>query len=767
MENYRIVATMRYLFVLILFVCCNYSCTSPPVDVEEIREEVVEVERYTSFVDQFSGTTGAHTFPGATLPFGMVQVSPETGIERVNRSSGYQLSDSTFFGFTHTHLNRKPVTDLGNLLSMAGNSKKGEIKHAGKTFSSFSHTKEKAEPGYYSVHLNDFKIRAEATSTKRVGLHKYTFPADSNSFLSFDLGFANNQVKPKATVFTIAGDSLITGFRELTGLVANYKIYFAIQVSKPWKDYKMYRNGFAVGRPKITKGVNTKLVLNYSMDKGENLLVKVGFSYVNIEGAINNIQQEIPHWDFDLIRKAALGVWEEELSKMKVTSSDTLSKKLFYTGIYQNLLSPVVCSDFDGSYNNYQKGNVNPAKWQNDQYCTFPLTQISNSGFTLLTILNPTKANEISTSILDYYVMKGRLPENTLFGRELHKKRKFSAVSILSEAYLKGIGDFDVEKAYQTIKSQARKYDNYVGMNKPVIIGNKKSTKPGINTVDHSYLNWCVAAYAGALNRDNDYLNYLGKSTSYLSDFDTVSGFIVEGEEKQLKQALVAANWLPFSSIEKSWENTFGIKHDFAGLVNIIGGSENFNIKLDSFFYVKPATSSDSLISSFPGLYNHLNPRVQHMPFLYDFAGTPWKTQELVRKIMITFYPINFGIKNNESDYSQLMSWYVFGSLGFYPVNPSDGLYFFGSPSFEKVSIELDEDKKLDIIANNVSRENKYIQAVFLNGKRYRKPYITHKDLILGGVLEFQMGDQPNKNWDLELEAIPPSPSIEVATLMK
>ncbi|WP_020527494.1 GH92 family glycosyl hydrolase [Flexithrix dorotheae] len=760
---------MRYLVVLILFVCCNYSCTSPPVDVEEIREEVVEVERYTSFVDQFAGTTGALAFPGATLPFGMVQVSPETGINRRNRNSGYQLNDSTIFGFTHTHLNRKPVTDLGNLLMMAGNSKKGKVKHSAKAYSSFTHINEKAEPGYYAIRLNDYEIKAEVTATKRVGLHKYIFPADSNSFISFDLGFANNQVKPKSTAFIMTGDSLITGYRELTGLVTNYKIYFAIQVSKPWKSYKMYRNGFAVGKPKVTKGKDTKLVLNYATEKGEKLLVKIGFSYVNIKGAIHNIQQEIPHWDFDLIRKAALGVWEEELSKMKVTSQDSISKKLFYTGIYQNLLAPVVCSDFDGSYNNYQKSSVNPVKWENDQYCTFPLTQISKSGFTLLSILNPKKANEISTSILDYYVMNGKLPENTLFGRELNRKGKnFSAVAILSETFLKGIGDFDIEKAYQIIKNEGEKYayQNRLKAENMTLVGIGRSAGVPPNHIDDSYLNWCVAAFAGGLNREKDYLSYLDQSTRYISRYDSASGFILNEEIKETENQQEIANAFSLSNVN-NWERTFGVKHDFTGLVEIVGGAENFNMKLDSFFYVQPATTEDSLISSFPGLYNHLNPNVQHMPYLYDYAGSPWKTQELVRKIMTTFYPVSFALKKNESDYGQLMSWYVFGALGFYPVNPTDGLYFFGSPIFEKIIIDINDTRKLEIVANNVSTDNKYIQAIFLNGKRYRKPFIAHKDLILGGKLEFVMGNQPNKNWDLELEAIPPSPSLEVASLTK
>jgi predicted alpha-1,2-mannosidase len=711
----------------------------------------------TKYVDPYIGTGfHGHVFMGANVPFGAVQLGPVNISEGWDWCSGYHFSDSTIVGFSHTHLSGTGIGDLGDVAVMpttgAVRVTKGRVKHPERGFVSlFSHKEEQARPGYYSVRLKRYDIKVELTATERVGFHQYTFPKSDAAHIVIDLQQGIGWDLATDTHIEQLNDSTLVGYRNSKGWAVDQRLFFAAVLSKPIRNFTSVQVTDTLGNTTPAEtGNRLKGVLTFKTKAGEKVKLKVGISPVSTEGALANIEAEIPHWNFNKVVAQADAAWNKELQKVRI-EADAACLTTFYTALYHTLIAPSIFNDHNGDYWGTDKQvHKNPGF---TNLTTFSLWDTYRAAHPLFTILQPERVNDMINSMLAIYQQQGKLPVWHLMANETNCMVGYSAVPVVADAYLKGFS-FDANLAFEAMKATAMRDEfglkavkalGYIPANSEV-----ESVSKGL---EYAIDDWCIAQMAKKMGKTEDYAYFSKRAKNYQNYFDKKAGFM----RGRVSKNEWRTPFNPFTSVHVNsdftegnpWQYTWLVPQDVEGLIELQGGEKKFSQKLDSLFIVKGnmGAEASSDISGLIGMYAHGNEPSHHITYLYSYVGQPWKTAEKVRFITDNFYTTKpDGIIGNE-DVGQMSAWHVFSALGFYPLNPANGTYVFGSPAVNKATITLAAGKTLTIVAKNNSSANKYIQKVTLNGKDYPKSYITHQELVQGGQLEFEMGDKPSPTW--------------------
>ena len=693
------------------------------------------------YVNPMIGTADhGHTYPGATTPFGMVQVSPENGKRGWDWCSGYHYSSEKLVGFSNLHLSGTGCADLGDILLMPGvGITKGK---AGNYYSTFKHSTEQASAGYYSVFLEESKVKVELTSTNRVGVQRYYFPNTDKADVIINLGYGNDD-RSLETFIQVEGNNRVSGYRYSKGWADNQKVFFVAEFSEAFTSNSLRHGGKA-------KGKNGVAVFRFNATDGVPLEVKVGVSCVSIEGAERNLKAESAGKSFDQILEESRAMWQKELGVISVTSLTEADKTTFYTALYHTFLAPTLYGDVDGKYRG-PDGQVHQGNFTN--YCTFSLWDTFRAEHPLLTIVQPKRVPDLINSLLNFQNQGGLLPVWTLQGCETNCMIGYHSVPVIVDAYLKGFTGFDILQSYEAAKKSAlsgkRGLKFLDSGNSSDYIPCDREGESVSKALEYAFDDWCIAQMASKLGKKEDEQFFTNRAGLYKNYWDSGTGFM------RGKTSLGTWVW-PFNPMHatnlqheytegNAWQYSWFVPHDVEGLVKLMGGKERFVNRLDSLFTLKlelgPGAPPD--VSGLIGLYAHGNEPSHHISYLYAAVGYPSKTHEMVRKIMRTLYnDSNSGLCGNE-DCGQMSAWYVFSSLGFYPLNPSDGKYYLGSPLVKEAALNLENGKTFTIKAQNQSEENRYVKSVTLNGIPVALPYITHEELLNGGVLEFSMTNRP------------------------
>ena len=742
-------ANIAILFFLPLFAC---------------NKQVHKDEKsYVKYVDPFIGTSGhGNTYPSATVPFGMLQVSPDNGISEWDWCSGYHYSDSITIGFSHLHLSGTGIGDLADIRLMPINKKvdltKNIITRDDIPYkSSYSHTDEVAKAGYYSVFLKDHHIKAELTSALRTAFHQYTYKEEDLQSVILDLGFNINWDKAIKTQINIEDKFTVTGYRNSKGWASNQKVFFVIKFSKSIKDYELASNkNYIDGN--IAESPNTSVQLFFNDLKNEKLQVKVGVSSVSVENARANISEYKGVFNFDSIKNKAAKLWHENLSNIKVTTANDSLKTIFYTALYHTQIAPVTFSDANGEL---RKENDSIVK-TNDftAYSTLSLWDTFRAEHPLLTILQPDKVSDMVNSMLLYYEDKKILPVWTLYGNETNTMTGYHSIPVIAEAYLKGVKGFDIALAYEAMKTTMMQDDRGLKQYKKFgYIPYNLAEESVTITLEFAYNDWCVAQIAKVLGKNKDYEYFMNRSSAYQKLFDEDTGFM-RGKSED------GSSWRePFDPKHSAhrvnadytegnaWQHSWFVLHNVEDLIGLHGGNEKFTDKLEQLFTESSEIIGDNIsndISGLLGQYAHGNEPSHHIAYMFNHAKKPWRTQYWLREILKTQYNTSTsGLSGNE-DCGQMSAWYVFSSMGLYPYNPVSGKYQIGSPIFDEVTIKVSETKNFVIKASNVSNKNIYIQSATLNGEELNRTFITHNELMNEGILHFVMGENPNKSWGIQ-----------------
>ena len=705
--------------------------------------------KLTNFVNTFIGTDGpGNTYPGATIPFGMVQLSPDIGIPGWDRIAGYYYQDSIITGFSHMHLTGTGAGDLYDILVMPTNSKfSKKIKENNfKPFSRFSHEKEFASPGYYSVDLLDFDIKAELTATARTGIHRYTFPKDTLTKITIDLGYAINWDRPTDTYLNVVDDTTIEGYRKSTGWAKDQRVYFVMKLSKPFKSFELFQNDTLV--QSSAQATNTKIVLNYSTSEQEQIVLKTGLSTTDLNGARKSLEVEAPHFDFEKYKQQADEIWEKELGKIKIESTDN-NKTIFYTMLYQSMLAPTLLSDLNGKYKGANDTIMHADGF--DRYDTFSLWDTYRAAHPLYTILHPARVSDMINSLLAHYNETGLLPVWSMQGNETNMMIGYHAVPVIVDAYFKGIEKFDINLAYEACVKSAtdttREIDIYDALGY-IPVDEKHENWSVSKTLEYAYDDWCIAQFANDLGKIKDYEYFLKRSENWRHMYDSVSTFMrPKFKNGNFISEFIPKEYSPYFCESNAWQYFWSVPQNIEGLIKAVGNNDLFEMKLDTMFTLNPLPEDKLPIFStgMIGQYAHGNEPSHHVAYLYNYINKPWKTQELVREILETQYKNSPDGHCGNEDCGQMSSWYIFSALGFYPVNPAQGIYAFGSPLVDKAILELENGKQFQIDVLHNSKENKFIQNIILNGEKIERNYLTHQEIMSGGKIVFSMGNKPNK----------------------
>lgn len=769
------------IMCLTVLLATNCNVKSGKTDIDNVK--------YTEYVNPFIGTDyHGHTFPGAALPGGMVQLSPDTGTEGWDWCSGYHYSDSSLMGFSHLHRSGMGAGDWGDILLMPTT---GELKVTPGSKenpdegyrSRFSHSEEKATPGFYSVYLKDYGIFAELTVSDRAGYHRYTFPKTEVAHIILDAGHGIRESYRVGSEVKILSDTEIAGYRKSHGFVKHKQVYFYAKFSKPFKSSGTWMDDDIKEHSTEATGKYTGAFVNYETSENETIEVKVGISYTSIEQAHLNLETEIPGWNFDEIKNKAADKWNTALSKIEVqlpdeTTPEVNMQKLttFYTALYHSLLFPATYSDVDGNYTGIDK----------KIYTANDFTYLSDLSFwdtyraqmPLLTLVDPERSLNTIRTMLAQYEQGGWLPTPQQFGNSYTNDMIGDHPSaVILDAFMKNIKGFDEEKAYEALKKNAVEVPpaehpskGRIGLEyykKYGYIPYNKLRESVSRTLEYAYNDWCMAQFAKELGKQEDYEYFMERATNYKNIIDTSTGFARPKDDK--------GNWLsPFNPTfvghgddrhyteANAWQYTWFVPHDVQGLINLLGGRNKFLAKLDSLFTISSEVQeSVADVTGLIGQYAHGNEPSHHTLYLFNYAGMPWKTQNLARKVMDELYHHNpDGLCGNE-DMGQMSAWYVLSAMGFYPVAPGQNVYNIGSPVFKKVTVHLDKKfyngSRLIIETKGNSPENKYISSATLNGKILDRPWFSHDEIKNGATLIFEMKSSPGMTWGSRIEDAPPS----------
>ena len=726
-------------------------------------------EDLTRYVDPFIGTGGnGHTFPGATMPFGMMQLSPDTRLTGWDGCSGYHYSDHIIYGFSHTHLSGTGISDYGDILLMPT---VGKVSLSNRVYASgFSHQNETARPGYYSVKL-DNKVSVELTTTLRAGLHRYTYPATDQARIILDLTHRDRVLD---SGLRMTGGTTFVGWRRSQSWARDQIVYFAGEFSQPFTAWGIAKDDQVREGMTELRGTNVKAFFTFDARGGAPILVKVAISAVSIEGALRNLQAEISDWNFDRVQADADRAWNKELSKIKVTGGSEAQLKTFYTALYHAMLQPNLFMDVDRQYLGRDfKIHTAPGF---DNYTVFSLWDTFRAAHPLYTIIDQKRSLDFIKTFLTQYQQGGRLPVWELAANETDKMIGYHAVPVIADAAAKGINGFDLNLALEAMKHSAEQ--NQTGLRAYTnhgYIGTEEERESVSKTLEYAYDDWCIAQMARLLGRTDDYRRYLRRAQFYENVFDAASGFMRPRTNGGWPSPFDPRE-VTFSFTEaNSWQYSFFVPQDISGLILLMGGKDAFAKKLDELFTTESKLTGreQADITGLIGQYAHGNEPSHHLAYLYDYVNQPWKTQYRVRQIMDNFYtPQPDGLIGNE-DCGQMSAWYILSAAGFYPVTPGSPIYAIGSPLFPEVQFKLENGKQFVIKANGVSATNIYIQSATLNGLPYRKSFLTHRDLMTGGELVFKMAGQPNRQWgsgagdlpvsEITNQRILPTPVIKAA----
>jgi predicted alpha-1,2-mannosidase len=780
------IKTINFFIILCFPVLIGINCN---VKTENTESNNAEDINFNDFVNPFVGTDyHGHTFPGAALPGGMVQLSPDTGTEGWDWSSGYHYSDSSLLGFSHLHRSGMGAGDWGDVLLIPTT---GELKvTAGSKEnpdegyrSRFSHKEEMASPGFYSVNLKDYGVKAELTVSNRAGYHRYTFPESEEAHIILDAGHGIRENYRRGSEVKILSDTEIVGHRKSHGFVKHKDVYFCAKFSKPFKSSGTWKDDVIMENSTENAGKYIGAFVNYETSENETIEVKMGISYTSIEQARLNLDTEIPGWNFDEVKNNAANKWNTVLSKIEVqlpeeTPPEVNRQKLttFYTALYHSLLFPAKYSDVDGKYKGIDKNvyTANDYTYLSD----FSLWDTYRAQMPLLTLIYPERSLNSIRTMLAQSEQGGWLPTPQQFGNSYTNDMIGDhPVAAILDAFKKGISDFDIEKAYEAVRKNAMEVPpadhpsrGRVGLEyykEYGYIPYNKLRESVSRTLEYAYNDWCMAQFAKELGKLEDYEYFLKRAASYQNIIDISTGFARPKDDK--------GNWLtPFNPTfvghgndrhyteANAWQYTWFVPHDVEGLINLLGGRNKFLAKLDSLFTISSEVQETvSDVTGLIGQYAHGNEPSHHTLYLFNYAGMPWKTQNLARKVMDELYHDGPGGLCGNEDMGQMSAWYVLSALGFYPVAPGQNVYVIGSPIFERVILHLDNNyydaKKLVIETRGNSPENKYIQSATLNGNVLDRPWFSHNEIKNGATLVFEMGPTPEITWGSRAEDAPPS----------
>jgi predicted alpha-1,2-mannosidase len=708
-----------------------------------------------------------HAYPGATVPFGMVQLSPDTPLQGWDGSSGYHYSDSAILGFSHTHLSGTGCGCLGDVLLMPTVGKVSfEAGSPGQGYSSrFSHEQEHATPGYYSVFLKDPKVTVELTATERCGFHKYLFPESDQAHIILDL-VHNIGNDPVEASLKVENNDTISGYRISDGWGGQRAVYFVMQFSRPFDSFAIERDGRQLAaNARESTGRAIKAAVNYKTAANEAILVKVGISGTGVEGARKNLAAEIPAWNFDGVHAAAVRQWKQVFDAVQIQTFDPHIRATFYANLYLSCLAPVLFNDVDGAYRGYDHANHAGTNFQN--YTTFSIWDIYRAEWPLLTILHPNRIDDMVQSMLAEF---GELNQHTtpiwpLWGNETWCMIGYHSVDMIAGAYLKGFRGFDADAAYQVMCDTAMQDRNGLKTYKRLgYVASKPGDQATSRTIEYSFDDWCMARMAGALGHQEDAGLFYQRAANYRNLFDTTTHFFRGRKANGDWRYSFVANALVGDEYTEAdaWQYAFGVQQDVPGLISLYGGDQGFIQKLDALF-TADSTIQTTIpdISGLIGQYSQGDEQCHHVAYLYDYAGAPYKAQQHLRQIMSLMYGDTPAGQCGNVDCGQMAAWYIFSALGFYPMNPDSGIYAIGSPVVSKAVLHLDRDKyqgrTFTVIAKNNSSENIYIQSAALNGKALLKPWLTHEQITSGGTLRLVMGPKPNLEWGSAPEDRPPA----------
>jgi predicted alpha-1,2-mannosidase len=736
------------------------------------------IDSVSQFVQPKIGTGGhGHCYPGATVPFGMVQLSPDTFNKGWDWCSGYNYSDDSIMGFSHTHLSGTGIGDMLDVLIMpcTGNVKlaPGTREHPeGGYRSRFSHSEEESVPGYYTVLLRDYAIRAELTATSRVGIHRYTFPKnkDGHFILDLDHGYDDGPgVVRWANLKVMGGDTLVGG-KSTNRWAAGREMFFAMKFSRPFDRIEVFADGKPVSDiSQAAHAKSLKAVIYYATAANEQILVKTGISGVDADGAQRNLLAEVPDWNFDGVRKAAADLWETELSRIRVTGGTEKQRQIFYTALYHCMVAPTLFDDVDGRYRGMDGENHKLATGEHN-FSTYSLWDTYRAVHPLFTVAYPDRVPGFVNCLIR---MAGEssfgMPIWPLQAKETQCMTGFHSATVIAEAIAKGLPGIDVQGAYVAMKKEAsaselrglplyRKY-GYIPCD---LYKESVST-----TLDYAYNDWAVSRVAEAAGAEPDAAMFRKRSLAYRNLYDHATGF--------MRPKLAAGDWaVPFANNEMGhsprwrdytesnpWQATFAVQHDPSGLAELMGGREKLAEKLDGIFSASSALPPDapSDIAGLVGQYAHGNEPSHHIAYLYTYAGQAHKTQERLWSLMETMYDNQpDGLAGNE-DCGQMSAWYVMSAMGFYAVDPISGNYVFGTPLFDKVSIDVGRGKHFVLEAQRSTASDKYIESVSLNGASYDRIWFRHEDLTAGGQFALKMSNKPNFTFGNAVDLAPPSMS--------
>ena len=728
----------------LLLSVCAFSLTLATLQAGEI----------TKYVNPFIGTgaidggLSGNNYPGATSPFGMIQLSPDTS-EAPNwgDASGYDYNRNTIFGFSHTRLSGTGASDLIDITLMPTSS--------GRTSSAFTHDEEKARPGYYQVMLKDEGINAELTTTQRNGIHRYQYPAGKDAEIILDMDHSadkgswgrriiNSQIR-------ILNDHAVEGYRIITGWAKLRKIYFYMEFSSPILTSTLRDGGRVHENTAVINGTNLHGCFRFGQLNGKPLTCKVALSSVSMENARQNMEQEAPHWDFDRYVAAADADWEKQLGKIEVKGTE-VQKEIFYTALYHTMIQPNTMSDVNGEY---MAADYTTRKVANNEthYTTFSLWDTFRASHPLYTLLEPERVTDFVKSMIRQYEYYGYLPIWQLWGQDNYCMIGNHSIPVITDAILKGIPGIDVEKSYEAVyNSSVTSHPNspFEVWEKYGFMPENIQTQSVSITLEQAFDDWCVAQLAAKLNKDADYQRFHKRSEYYRNLFHPKTKFFQSKNDK--------GEWIePFDPYQyggngghpftegNAWQYFWYVPHNIQALMELTGGTKAFEQKLDTFFTsTYKSEQMNHNASGFVGQYAHGNEPSHHVAYLYNFAGQPWKTQKYVSHILNTLYNNTSSGYAGNDDCGQMSAWYVFSAMGFYPVNPADGRYIIGSPLLDECTLKLAGNKEFRIRTIRKSPEDIYIQSVTLNGKKHKDFFITHQDIMNGGTMVFKMGKKPS-----------------------
>jgi len=786
---------MKCFFTLFLLFTSTGLWAVLPDKLSDKKEPV-------EYVDPFIGTDFfGHMFPGASLPNAMVHLSPDVNTESWTYCSGYAYSENTIMGFSHTHWSGVGIVNGGEILLMPSIGNKlqvipGSPKNPDEGYRSrFDHKDESASPGYYSVLLKDYNIKVELTATQRAGFQRYTFPKSNYARVILDLGHQIGEMSEGGiSNLKILNNNRIEGAKS----AGHGHIYFVAEFSKPFKYYGTFDTSYITPEsegsvfPYKNAEAGTKIgaFVNFDTEENEQILVRVGISYTSVEGARKNLAKEIHNWDFDKTKDYARAIWNKELSKIEISGDDEDYKQIFYTSVYHSLLAQYISQDVDGSYFG-SDGNIHNAK-NHEFYGSFSCWDTYRSMHPLMTLIAPEHVNNYIKSIVDKVENYNWLPAQhflNVFGESMVGDH---LIPIIVDAYKKGYRDYDVKKLYNAMRKKALedpkppvpKYAGRSGLDYYIKLGYTpvdKVTESVPNTLESAYDDWCIAQLAKELGKKDDYKLFIKRAGNYKNLWDDKTQFMRPkmadgtwlkelGENKQtivnngtnhyykfFDPLLVGRRPNRYYTESNAWQYIWSVQQDIQGLINLFGSNNAFIQKLDSFFEMSPIITPPKYIGVVGtiGQYVQGNQPSYHVAYLYDYAGQPWKTQKWSRKVMTKLYRTGPGGLCGNEDMGSLSSWYVLSAMGFYPVTPGSNQFVIGSPLFNEVTIHLNKGKTFTIKGNNNSKENLYIQSATLNGKKFNRTYIGYDEITNGGILIFEMGPKPNKNWGISSDSCP------------